>query len=255
MKLKNRARLGRLMQRARALAAHNRSTVIVTAAVLGVFTLAAFVGVVGLGGARANPVTTLAAREIRQKAPPYNPPVDFEKLRGQNPDVVGWISAPLLGIDEPIVQARNNERYLAESFSGGHSRGGAVFLDYECDAALEGEHIVIYGHNLSEGGVFTPLAALKDADEFERCRDDITLYTPARAVRLRIVAFEEAPADAARRKTRFDSRGEFRAFAHSLINACELKREAGDYNRLYSFITCSYEGDDYRAYVYAVERA
>lgn len=225
------------------------------AAVLTVFTLAAVAGVVGLGGARKSSAAALEAREAWQKAPLYSSPVNFEALRAQNPEVVGWMSAPLLGIDEPVVQARDNERYLSEAFSGGHSRGGAVFLDCECDPELEGEHVVIYGHNLSEGGVFTPLEALKKQEHFERCRDDITLYTPARAIPLRIVAVEAAPADAIRRKTRFASSDAFFAFADSLIKGCGLKREAGGYERLYSFITCSYEGQDYRTYVYAVERA
>lgn len=226
---------------------------IVMAAAVSALLLAGAICVVSFAQDDGQPVA-LEARVIQSGEQVYEPPMDFTRLKAQNPDVVGWISAPLLGIDEPILQADDNDEYLTKSFEGGYSHDGAVFLDYESDPSFLGKHSVVYGHNFERGGAFSPLVTLKDAEEFERCRDDITIYTPERAIPLRITAVGAARADSMRRKTVFLTRGEFRAYADSLMLGCKLTRETGDYERLYSFITCSYEGDDYRTYVYAVER-
>ncbi|MEG0751358.1 MAG: class B sortase [Oscillospiraceae bacterium] len=197
---------------------------------------------------------TLIASVVAPPPEEYVPPVDFKALSERNNEIVGWVSAPLLGIDEPVVQSKNNSKYLSTDFDGEYAKHGTVFLDCACDPSFESVHNVIYGHNLKAGGMFSPLTALKQPSEFERCRDDITLYTPDRKIPLTIIAVEAAPSDATRRTTEFISRAAFADFADDLIGRCTLRREGVKYDSLYSFITCSYEGDDYRTYIYAVER-
>ena len=181
--------------------------------------------------------------------------VDFEALREINPEIVGWIRAQGLGIDEPIVRASDNAKYLTTNFEGEQDRSGAIFLDYACVQDFEEQHVVLYGHNLKAGGRFSPLIQLKKQEAFEQFQDDIVIYTPQREIPLRIVGVEAAPADGLRRMTDFESLEAFQQYALGYINGCTLSDSPKDgVNRLYSFITCSYEGEDYRTYIYAVER-
>ncbi len=48
--------------------------------------------------------------QIVQETAPIT--VDFESLTAQYPDVVAWIYCPDTIIDYPIMQAKNNEKYL-----------------------------------------------------------------------------------------------------------------------------------------------
>jgi len=94
--------------------------------------------------------------------------LDVEMLR-INPDYVFWIHIDGLGIDHPVVRGENNEKYLNISFYGERNIAGTLFMDYR----IEGEiatytaweslpHIIIYGHNAEQGGMFKDLHKLKN---------------------------------------------------------------------------------------------
>ena len=44
--------------------------------------------------------------------------VDFASLKKINREIVGWIYIPETGIDYPIVQAKDNTKYLHRTFRG-----------------------------------------------------------------------------------------------------------------------------------------
>ena len=199
--------------------------------------------------ARANRQTAAAKRE------PHNAcPVDFAALQARNPDVVGWISAPQLGIEQPILLGEDNEEYLRTTIDGNYAVGGSIFLDHACGPGMDGDHVVIYGHNTHDGGMFSNLELFKDRDAFDRLRDDITIWMPGREIRLRVVAAEADPSRPERRLSGFPSRQEFLDYALPMLDACTIvDLPDRELHTLFSFITCSYEGEDYRTYVYAVE--
>ena len=59
--------------------------------------------------------------------------VDFASLKKINREIVGWIYIPDTGIDYPIVQAKDNTKYLHRTFRGKDSYVGAIFLDALCE--------------------------------------------------------------------------------------------------------------------------
>lgn len=185
----------------------------------------------------------------------YSQSVDFPSLLAQNPETVGWISIPSLGIDRPIVQAEDNSKYLSTAFDGTGSREGAVFADWECDPSLLGRHTVIYAHNLRDGCMFGALETLCGGENDCLEELDVVLYTPTREIPLQIVKAEIAQTNAKRRTTDFASDAELCEFALNEfgIERSELYTEDGA-ARLYTFITCSGVGEDMRVYVSAVER-
>lgn len=68
----------------------------------------------------------------------------------QNSDTVAWLYLPDTEIDDPIVQAADNEYYLNRDETGSYSAWGCYFADYLNDlsgrAALD-TNTVIYGHS------------------------------------------------------------------------------------------------------------
>ncbi|ODU56307.1 MAG: hypothetical protein ABT01_04190 [Clostridium sp. SCN 57-10] len=202
------------------------------------------------------PSTTTAPEQEPDPLPApesYESPIDFEALFKINPDIVGWISMPDLDIDFPIVQGATNDTYLRTAVDGSYSKAGSIFLDYESDPSLGGRHCIIYGHNLKTGVMFEPLTRLKSEEEFNAHRD-LTLYTPDRTIKLRIFAAYAGPSEAIQRKTKFSSDESFADYITEMTAPCTFA-DPPDFaiSTLYSFITCSYEKNDYRTYIYAYE--
>ena len=92
----------------------------------------------------------------------------FEPLYRRNQDVVAWLKFTadqngtkedlfLGAIDNPVVQAADNEYYLNRDFMGGNDKAGTLFMDYRNDFAnINEEHnVVIYGHNLNSKQMFS----------------------------------------------------------------------------------------------------
>jgi len=87
-----------------------------------------------------------------------------EEMLQINPDYVCWIRIDGTGVDYPVVRGNDNEKYLEISFHGEQRKTGTVFMDYRNYGDLLNYHIgenipniIIYGHNLQQGGIFSDL--------------------------------------------------------------------------------------------------
>jgi sortase B len=90
------------------------------------------------------------------------------EMRAVNPDYAFWMRIDGTGINYPVVQGDDNERYLNTSFSGEYNKVGALFMDFRTE--LTSPHIIIYGHNLQEGGMFTDLRRFLNEEFIENNR-------------------------------------------------------------------------------------
>jgi len=94
------------------------------------------------------------------------------EMRAVNPEYAFWIRIDGTNINYPVVRGEDNEKYLNTSFSGESNKVGALFLDYRTD--LDSPHLLIYGHNLIEGGMFTDLRRFLN-DEFAEDNPYVTI--------------------------------------------------------------------------------
>ena len=85
------------------------------------------------------------------------------KLLDINKDVVGVITIPDTPVNNPVMQAENNSKYLDRKIDGTEARNGELFLDYRnCfDKVENGElkypnsdNLIIYGHNMKDDSMF-----------------------------------------------------------------------------------------------------
>lgn len=90
---------------------------------------------------------------------------DFPSLKEVNPEIVGWIRVPGTTIDQPILQATDNNKYLRADFNGNYSRYGSVFMDYHVQLP-DSKGFIMYGHNMGKGKtvMFSELLNYKSKD-------------------------------------------------------------------------------------------
>ena len=104
--------------------------------------------------------------------------VDFETLKGINPDVVGWIRFDEPSqISYPIVKGPDNNKYLTTTFEGKKNAAGALFMDVDNEADFSGKNTFIYGHNMKNGSMFSGLREYK-AQAYCEENPYFYIYTP-----------------------------------------------------------------------------
>lgn len=105
--------------------------------------------------------------------------VDFDQLKQINSDTVAWIrfDEPSV-ISYPVVQGKDNKKYLTATFQANDNKLGAIFEDFEGSPDFTDRNTFIYGHNLKIGGeMFSQLKNYED-QEFYKKYPYFYLYTP-----------------------------------------------------------------------------
>lgn len=120
---------------------------------------------------------------------------DWEALRAQNPDIIGWIYVPDCDINFPLVyRSGDNKRYLSTDASGYYDEYGAIFLDGFASADFSDMNSVIYGHSVLTGGRFTNLKYFAAQDFFDS-HPYFYLLTPAKTWRCKVYTFARVPSN------------------------------------------------------------
>lgn len=192
-------------------------------------------------------------QETEPEEVPYVSPINFPELKEENPDTIGWIRVPDTNIDYPVVQGTDNDFYLNHDFYGKESIGGAIYLDFESQGDFVGRNNILYGHNMKNGSMFKDVVRYKDEEYFKE-HQYFSIYTPDREIKLKAVACYYGEAQPIVRKTRFKSQESFDAFVHEMIKPCSYAEDVTYPARtLYTLVTCSYEINDARTFLFAVE--
>ena len=105
------------------------------------------------------------------------PSVDFETLRENGPDIIGWLSLPDTVLNYPVTQTDNNEYYLNHLYDGTYNKVGCLFADYENRADFSDRNTIIYGHNMRDGSMFALLNRYDEQSYFDAHRQ-MYLVTP-----------------------------------------------------------------------------
>lgn len=204
----------------------------------------------------ALPESTAVTTESESTEPlteAYQSPIDFEELWQSNEDVIAWIKIPGTNIDYPIVQTTDNDYYLHRDLYGNDSNHGTIYLDYESNQDFNGYNHILYGHNMKDGSMFKDVVKYKDPDFFKE-HQRFEIYTPERTIYLKAVSCYYDQAKAIARKTSFSDPEAFQQYLKEMLSPCEYA-EIPEYpvDKLFILITCSYEIEDARTYLYAVE--
>lgn len=90
----------------------------------------------------------------------------YELLYHRNSDFFGWIQIEDTKINYPIMHTPYDpEKYLHANFDGEYSYSGLPFLDADCTE--NSDNLLIYGHHMLDGSMFTGLTKYKDKSYWE----------------------------------------------------------------------------------------
>lgn len=172
--------------------------------------------------------------------------IDFEKLKAQNKDVVGWIFSKNGVINYPILQGDDNSYYLNHLINGKKNINGSIFMDYAARSDFSGAKTVIFGHSMDNGSMFRTLLNYKKQSYYEKY-PEMYIYTPDGNYKLVIFAAYESNAnDIAYIKIRNEDG--FNTFVEHALSKSKVKTgvevKIGD--RLVCLSTCAYSSKDSR---------
>ena len=110
----------------------------------------------------AEPTVTTAQTESE---PTERPAAErnIQALITENADCIGWLSIDGTNISYPVMHTQSDpQKYLRRNFYGKYSQSGVPFLDGRCD--LQSSNLIIYGHNMRNGTMFSDLKRYVDRD-------------------------------------------------------------------------------------------
>ena len=88
---------------------------------------------------------------------------NIQALIAENADCIGWICIDGTNISYPVMHTPSDpQKYLRRNFYGKYSQSGVPFLDGRCN--LQNTNLIIYGHNMRNGTMFSNLKKYVDRD-------------------------------------------------------------------------------------------
>lgn len=178
--------------------------------------------------------------------------IDWDALPAS---VVAWVRVPGTTVDYPIVQGRpeSPDFYLTHDAGGERSAWGAPYIDAGCAQGAESPLVIVYGHHMSDGTMFAPLAQYSSRDFAEGHRT-IRVYTREKAIELKVFAADVVDASSEGKRADFANAAELAAYLGDKLSRCEVVlEEPSDVAQAWAFVTCSYQTSNSRTVVYAKE--
>lgn len=173
--------------------------------------------------------------EKREEIIKENPEVQerFIPLLEINKEMVGWITVGDESfIDYPVLQAKDNDKYLYRNFKGEDSRSGSLFLDYRdvIKPDSQSANLVVYGHNMESGEYFGKLIYYFNYAYSQADHNDISFYKKYPTIEFSTLY-----------KT-----STYKIFGGMLVNTRSEAGEVFDYHNVHDFANKA-EFDDYCA--------
>ena len=96
------------------------------------------------------------------------PQIDFDALKKESDDIVGWIYVPGTRINYVVAQGETNNTYLRHLPNGEYSENGTIFMDMDGTApGMVDQQTTLYGHHMNDGAMFEPIDASMDQKVFD----------------------------------------------------------------------------------------
>lgn len=84
----------------------------------------------------------------------------------QNPDCIGWVYIENTNVDYPVMYTpQEPQKYLRKNFECEYAMSGVPFL--EGTRSLTDDNIVIYGHNMKNGTMFSDITNYVNKDFYD----------------------------------------------------------------------------------------
>ena len=151
--------------------------------------------------------------------------VDFNKLKQQNSDTVGYLKVNNTDVSYVVVKGVDNDYYLNHNFNKEYNVAGWIFADYKNNFDGTDKNIVIYGHNMQDGSMFASLKNILTSEWQNKRNKEIKLVTEQGTITYQIFSSYTIEAEDYYITTNFQNEEEFNNFLNTVS-----KRSYYDYN-------------------------
>ena len=104
--------------------------------------------------------------QLEEKEPVILP--EYEELYMQNKDMVGWIRINDTNINYPVMQSIDKPNfYLKHGFDKSYTDYGCPYVAESCDVSKPSDNLIVYGHHMKNGSMFSDLEKFKKKDFWE----------------------------------------------------------------------------------------
>lgn len=187
------------------------------------------------------------AEEIDSQTQSEEFKVDFDGLNQINSSCFGWIKVNNTNISFPITKYTNNEYYLSHSFDYSKNSAGWIFADYRNACDGYDKNLIIYGHNMRNGTMFSELNNCLDKNWYTN--DDnkvITIYTPCETLNYEIFSIYSIKAESYYTITSFLSDSVYESFLNKLKSRSiyNFNVDLTSEDRILTLSTCSNTNSD-----------
>ena len=141
-------------------------------------------------GEKLTPDSVFVDSDTVSAASEYVNPIDFEKVREENPDIYAWIKIPGLPVDYPVLRKPgDDDYYLRRNLQGKYSVAGCLYTQAKYNGDDFSDRVtIIYGHNMTNGSMFGMLEdTYSNPEDFEKY-SDIRVYLPKEEKHYMVVA-------------------------------------------------------------------
>ncbi len=136
----------------------------------------------------------------------FNYIINFNELKEKNTDAIGLIDLPGTNIRYAVVQSKDNDFYLYRNFNKEKNSSGWIFADYRNKLDGTDKNVIIYGHNMRNGTMFSNLKNyLKPSWYGEKTHNIIYFVTPNNYCKYEIFSVYEIKNENYYLKTKFKS--------------------------------------------------
>ena len=168
----------------------------------------------------------------------------YEELKGS----VSWLTLDGAGVDDPVMQGKDNLEYLNKNPYGEFSLSGSLFLDARNSPDFSDPYSLIYGHHMDHHMMFGALDQYMD-EEFFESHTEGSLTVNGEVLQLEIFSVLIC---SAYERTVFEP-GESEGLRDYILQNSKYLHEENwkEDERILAISTCRYPDTEYRTVVFA----
>lgn len=173
---------------------------------------------------------------------------ELEVLQQQNDRIIGWLTLAQTRLNNPVLQAHDNDFYLKHNYLNEKSRGGSIFVDFRNDV-LKDRHTIFYGHVLRNGTMFGDLAKFQE-QAYAESHPTFYFETNNKTYALEVFAAYETTTDHYYLETQFTDET-FTEFLQDiqLRSVIQMPIDVNVQDKIVTFSTCTTSPNDKERFV------
>lgn len=180
--------------------------------------------------------------------------VDFASLKAMNPDTIGYLKVNGINIASAVVQAQDNDYYLLHNFNKKYNKAGWIFADFRNRLDGTDNNIIIYGHNMKNGHMFSNLKNIL-TKEWQEVEENmyVTFVTEREHSIYKVFSVYQIEVENYYITTNF-SDGSFRRFVNKMKSRSikDFNVNVENKNQILTLSTCA-DDTNYRVVLHAVK--